>query len=313
MHRYVIQRLFASIPVLIIVALVVFALIRIAPGDPASLFVGNDADPVRIAELREGLGLNRPLPIQLGIWFRDILSGNLGKSITSKYPVTELIWARLTPTLSLAILTQIMTVLIAVPLGVLAAWRANSWLDRTVMLFASFGFSIPVFFLGFMLIWIFALRIGIFPAAGYVAPSENFGAYLHRLILPSFATSTILIAYITRMTRASVLEVLREDYIRTARSKGLTETSVLIRHALKNAALPVITVIGLGFAALLSGLVLTEQVFAIPGIGRLVIDAIVRRDYPVIQGAILITSVVYVFVNLLVDLSYAYFDPRIRY
>ena len=313
MQRYIIQRLIAAIPVLFIVALVIFALLRIAPGDPAALFAGNDATPERIEALREGLGLNQPLPVQLGIWFRDILKGDLGTSLTSHHKVTELIWSRVVPTLSLTVLTELFTVCVGVPLGVLAAWKANSWIDRLVMLFASLGFSIPVFFLGFMMIWLFALQLGFFPPAGYVEPTENLWRYFHRLIMPSIATSTILIAYITRMTRASLLEVLREDYIRTARSKGLTETIILVRHALKNSALPIITVIGLGFAALLSGLVVTEQVFAIPGVGRLVIDAIVRRDYPVIQGAILLVSVVYVFVNLLVDLSYAYFDPRIRY
>ena len=313
MTGYIIRRVLATIPVLLVVALVVFALIRFAPGDPAAIIAGQEATQEEVEGLRRQLGLDRPLPIQLGIWFRDILRGDLGQSILSKHEVSELIVQRVVPTLSLAIFTEIFALIVAIPIGVLAAWKANSWIDRVVMVLATLGFSIPVFWLGFILIFFFAVKIPLFPAAGYIAPSEDFISYLHRLALPSLATGVIIMALIARMTRATVLETLREDYVRTARSKGLSENLVLIRHALRNAALPIITVIGLGVAALLSGLVVTESVFGIPGLGRLLLNAIVSRDYPIIQGTILIISVVYVIVNLLVDISYAFFDPRVRY
>ena len=313
MTGYIIRRVLATLPVLLVVALVVFALIRFAPGDPAAIIAGQEATQEEVEGIRRQLGLDRPLPIQLGIWFRDIFRGDLGQSILSKHEVSELIVQRVVPTLSLAVLTEIFALVVAIPLGVLAAWKANSWIDRAVMVFATLGFSIPVFWLGFILIFFFAVKIPLFPAAGYVAPSEDFISYLHRLALPSLATGVIIMALITRMTRATVLETLREDYVRTARSKGLSEETVLIRHALRNAALPIITVIGLGVAALLSGLVVTESVFGIPGLGRLLLNAIVSRDYPIIQGTILIISVVYVIINLLVDISYAFFDPRVRY
>ncbi len=313
MTGYIIRRVLATIPVLLVVALVVFALIRFAPGDPAAIIAGQEATQEEVEGLRRQLGLDRPLPIQLGIWFRDILRGDLGQSILSKHEVSELIVQRVVPTLSLAIFTEIFALVVAIPIGVLAAWKANSWIDRAVMVLATLGFSIPVFWLGFILIFFFAVKIPLFPAAGYIAPSEDFVSYLHRLALPSLATGVIIMALIARMTRATVLETLREDYVRTARSKGLSENLVLIRHALRNAALPIITVIGLGVAALLSGLVVTESVFGIPGLGRLLLNAIVSRDYPIIQGTILIISVVYVIVNLLVDISYAFFDPRVRY
>ena len=313
MTGYIIRRVLATIPVLVVVALVVFALIRFAPGDPAAIIAGQESTQEEVEGIRRQLGLDRPLPVQLGIWFRDILRGDLGQSILSKHEVSELIVQRVVPTLSLAVLTEIIALVVAIPIGVLAAWKANSWIDRVVMVFATLGFSIPVFWLGFILIFFFAVKIPLFPAAGYIAPSEDFFSYLHRLALPALATGVIIMALIARMTRATVLETLREDYVRTARSKGLSENIVLIRHALRNAALPIITVIGLGVAALLSGLVVTESVFGIPGLGRLLLNAIVSRDYPIIQGTILIISVVYVIINLLVDISYAFFDPRVRY
>ena len=313
MTGYIIRRVLATIPVLLVVALVVFALIRFAPGDPAAIIAGQEATQEEVEGIRRQLGLDRPLPVQLGIWFRDILRGDLGRSILSKHEVSKLIKQRVVPTLSLAILTEIFALVVAIPLGTLAAWKANSWIDRVVMVFATLGFSIPVFWLGFIMIYFFAVKLPLFPAAGYVAPSEDFFAYFHRLALPSLATGVIIMALIARMTRATVLETLGEDYVRTARSKGLSEKIVLIRHALRNAALPIVTVIGLGVAALLSGLVVTESVFGIPGLGRLLLNAIVSRDYPIIQGTILIISVVYVMINLLVDISYAFFDPRVRY
>lgn len=313
MQGYIIRRLIATIPVVMVVMLFTFTLLRIAPGDPAALIAGVEATEEQIEAIRDSLGLNKPLHLQLFIFFRDSLIGDFGDSITSGKPVLELVIKRLVPTLSLAFLSEALAVLLAVPMGVLAAWRANTWIDRSVMAFSTIGFSIPLFFLGFLMIIGFGVKLQWFPVAGYVAPTEDFAAFLHRLIMPAFATGIVIMALIARMTRASMLEILREDYIRTARAKGLAERMVLVRHALKNAALPIITVIGLGVAGLMSGLVVTESVFAIPGVGRLVVDAMVRRDYPVIQGAIVLISTTYVIVNLLVDLSYAYFDPRIRY
>ena len=313
MAGYVIRRGLATVPVLLVVSLVVFALIRLSPGDPAALIAGHEAQEWEVVAIREQLGLNRPLPVQLGIWFRDILRGDLGRSIVSKHPVADLIRQWAVPTASLAFLTEVIAISLAIPLGVLAAWKANTWIDRSVMVFATLGFSIPVFWLGFLMIFLFAVKLNIFPAAGYVAPTEAFFPFLHRMIMPALATGVILMALIARMTRATVLETLNEDYVRTARAKGLAERAVLIRHALRNAALPILTVIGLGIAGVMSGVVITESVFAIPGLGRLLINSILARDYPIIQGVILVVSGVYVFINLLVDISYAYFDPRVRY
>ena len=313
MQRYVIQRLIASVPVLFILAVIIFAVLRLSGGDPAAVIAGKDAPQWQIEAIRKDLGLDEPIYVQLGIYLKDILTGDLGHSINSKIPVLKLIKQRVVPTLSIAIMTEILTLPIAIPLGVLAAWKANTWVDRSIMVFSSLGFSIPVFFLGFLLIKAFALEIPIFPAAGYVAPTEDFGRFVIRLIMPSLATAIVFWAFLVRMTRATMIEVLREDYIRTARAKGLAEGSVLVKHALKNAALPIVTVIGWGIAELFAGIVVTEQVFAIPGMGRLIVDSIVRRDYPVIQGAMLIIALLQVFVNLLTDLSYVIFDPRIKY
>jgi peptide/nickel transport system permease protein len=313
MAGYVLRRIIATIPVLFVVSLLVFGLMRLSPGDPARLIAGMEAEEWQVDAIRESLGLNRPLPIQLGIWFKNILRGDLGVSIVSKHDVLGLILQWVTPTVTLAVLTVLFSLLMALPLGMIAAWKANTWIDRTVMVFASFGFSIPVFWLGFMLIWLFAIKLDLFPAAGYIAPTEDFLGFFYRMALPVFATGIIFMALITRMTRATVLEILREDYVRTARAKGLAENVVLIRHALRNAALPIITVVGLGFAGLLGGLVVTEQVFAIPGLGRLLVNSIIARDFPVIQAMVLVISMVYVFMNLVIDITYAYFDPRIRY
>jgi peptide/nickel transport system permease protein len=313
MQGYILRRTLATIPVMLVVAVFVFVLLQIAPGDPAELLSNENTPPDVIERTRQRMGLDRPIPIQLGLWLRNVLQGDLGESVFSRKPVTELLAQRAMPTLSLAIFIEIIAVGLAVPLGTLAAWKQGSWFDRAIMVFASLSFAVPGFFLGFMVIWVFALKLSILPAAGYIPPTEDFLGYLKHLILPSFAAGLIVMALITRMTRSSVLEVLREDYVRTARAKGLTENAVLIRHALKNAALPIITVIGLGLAGLLSGVVVIEQVFAIPGLGRLMVDGIVKRDYPIIQGAILVTSAIFVFVNLIIDISYALFDPRIKY
>jgi peptide/nickel transport system permease protein len=318
MQAYILRRVLATIPVLVVVALFAFTLLRVIPGDPAAVLAGHEATAEDVARIRSKLGLDRPIHIQLVAWFSNLLQGDLGVSIRSNMPVLSLIAKRVEPTLSLTLLTELVAISLAVPLGVLAAWKANTWIDRVVMIFASVGFSLPVFWLGFILIWIFGLwAFGldqpILPVAGYRPFADGFGTYLKYLILPSAALGIALMALIARMTRASVLEILKEDYVRTARAKGLGEKLVLTRHALRNASLPIITVIGLGVAALLSGAVVTESVFAIPGMGRLVVDAIAARDYPVIQGMIIVIATVYVFINLLVDISYAYLDPRIRY
>lgn len=313
MQAYILRRLLAAIPVIFVVLLFTFLLLRVTPGDPARIMAGPLAPEEQIQAIRESLGLDRPMIVQLGIFLKDIFQGDFGESIASKHPVTQLLGARILPSVSLTILTELIAVGLGVPLGVLAAWKANSWLDRGAMLFSTLGYSMPLFFLGFLLILGLAVRLPLFPVAGFVHPGDGVDDFLRSIFLPSLATGLVLMALITRMTRASMLEVLGEDYVRTARAKGLPEKSVLLRHALRNSALPILTVIGLGFAGLLAGVVVTEVVFAIPGIGRLTVTAMLQRDYPVIQAAIILVSGIYLLVNLLVDLSYALFDPRIRY
>ncbi len=313
MYKFLARRLLSTIPVLAIVAVLVFLMLRLTPGDPAAILAGDAANTEQIAKIREGLGLDRPLPVQFGLWAKSILSGDLGESFYFKMKVTDLIGQRLEATVSLATLTILIAVLTSVPLGVLAAWRFGGWFDRMLMGFSVMGFSVPVFVLAYILIWIVSLKLGWLPVQGYKPISEGLWPFLRHLILPSITLSVIYIALIARVTRASVLEALGEDYIRTARAKGLPESRVLIRHALANAAVPIVTVIGIGIALLIGGVVVTESVYAIPGLGRLTVDAVLARDFPTIQGVILFFSVVYVVINLLVDLSYVFFDPRIRY
>lgn len=296
-----------------VVALAVFGLLRLAPGDPASVIAGDYASPDDVVRIRSSLGLDQPLPKQLAIWFGNLLRGDLGTSIFSGLPVTTLIKQRVEPTVALATLTMLIAVTVAVPLGVLAAWKQGSWIDRSVMVFAVSGFSMPVFWLGFLLVWVFAVQLGWLPVQGYSPIAKGFWPFLRQLILPAMTLGFVYVALITRMTRASMLTVLREDYIRTAYAKGLPPAGVLMRHALKNASLPVVTIIGVGVALMVGGVVVTESVFALPGIGRLTVDAILRRDYPVIQAVILIVSGVYVLINLVIDLLYVVLDPRIRY
>ena len=293
--------------------MLVFALLRLAPGDPAAIMAGDAATTEQIAQIRAGLGLERPLVVQFGIWLGKVLSGDLGESFYFRIKVTTLIGQRLEPTFALAALTILIAVLVAVPLGVLAAWRHGGWLDRALMGFSVLGFSVPVFVLAYLLIWLFSLELGWLPVQGYARLAEGVGAFLRHLILPAVTLSVIYIALIARVTRAAMLEALGEDYIRTARAKGLPELRVLVRHALANAAVPIVTVIGIGIAILIGGVVVTESVYAIPGLGRLTVDAVLARDFPTIQGVILFFSLVYVLVNLLIDLSYVFLDPRIRY
>ena len=313
MFAFLVKRIAATVPVLFIVAVLVFLLLRLTPGDPAAIIAGDAASPENVAKIRENLGLSKPLLVQFGIWFGNVLSGDLGESYFFKVKVAALIMQRIEPTLALSFCTIVIAVLVAVPLGVLAAWRQGGWLDRALMGFSVMGFSIPVFVLAYILIWIVSLKLGWLPVQGYERLSGGFGPFIRHLILPSITLSVIYIALIARVTRASVQEVLSEDYIRTARAKGLPETRVLVKHALTNAAVPIITVIGIGVALLIGGVVVTESVYGIPGLGRLTVDAVLARDFPTIQGVILFFSFVYVLINLLVDLSYLFFDPRIRY
>ena len=307
------RRLLATIPVMAIVAVLVFSMLRLTPGDPASIIAGAAATSADIAGIRDKLGLDRPIVEQFAIWIGNLARGDLGESFFFKKTVAELVASRLEPTLALSVATITIAVCVAVPLGVLAAYKQGTVIDKIVMGFSVLGFSVPVFVIGYSLIYLFAIKLNWVPVQGYQRIGDGFGGFLQRLILPSITLSVIYIALIARMTRTSVLDVMNEDYIRTARAKGQTERKVLFRHALRNAAVPIVTVIGLGVALLIGGVVVTESVFTIPGLGRLTVDAVLARDFPVIQAMILLTSGVYVGINLLIDLAYALLDPRIRY
>jgi len=313
MFAYVVRRVLATIPVMAVVALFVFSLLYIAPGDPAAVIAGDQATPEDVERIRASLGLDRPYLVRFGAWVFDIARGDLGVSIFTNLPVSTMIQQRIEPTLSLMVVTLILAVSVAVPMGVIAAWKVGTWVDKSVMGFAVLGFSVPVFVVGYLLAYTFALELDWLPVQGYTPFSQGFGPWLENLILPAIALGTVYIALIARITRATMLEVLQQDYIRTARAKGAGQRSILFLHALKNAAVPIVTVIGIGIALLIGGAVVTESVFAIPGLGRLTVDAILRRDYPVIQGVVLLFSFVYVLVNLAIDLLYTLFDPRIRY
>ena len=313
MLNYVIRRILATIPVMAVVALFVFSLLYIAPGDPAAVIAGDQATPDDVARIRASLGLDRPFLIRFGEWSWQILHGDLGTSIFTNLPVAAMIAQRIEPTLSLMAVTLAFAVTVAVPIGVVAAWQADTLIDRAIMAFAVLGFSVPVFVIGYVLAYVFALQLDWLPVQGYTPFADGVGPWIANLILPALALGCVYIALIARTTRAAMLEVLQQDYIRTARAKGIGPADLLFVHALKNAAVPIVTVIGIGMALLIGGAVVTETVFAIPGIGRLTVDAILRRDYPVIQGVVLLFSFVYVVVNLVVDLTYTVLDPRIRY
>lgn len=313
MIAYIIRRLLATVPVMTVVAVFVFLLLRLAPGDPAAVIAGDDATQADIEGLRIKLGLDRPILEQFALWILRVLHGDLGISIFSNLPVTELIAQRVEPTLALTLSTLLVAVCLAVPIGVLAAWKARTTLDRAVMVFAVLGFALPVFLIGYILIYVFAIKLGWLPVQGYRPIAEGFWPCVQSLILPSAALGATYMALIARITRASMLEVLSEDYIRTAESKGLSSTRVLLLHALKNASVPIVTVIGIGVALLISGVAITETVFNVPGLGRLTVDAVLKRDYPIVQALILVFAAVKVLINLLVDISYAFLDPRIRY
>lgn len=313
MLAYIVRRLLATIPVMAVVAVFVFALLHLSPGDPAAIIAGDNATSVDIARIHAQLGLDQPIYVQFATWAWGLVHGDMGISIFTNLPVMKLIGQRVEPTVALTVTTLIVSVMVAIPLGILAAWKAGSWVDRMVMVFAVFGFSVPVFVLAYIVIYVFSIELDLLPVQGYVSLREGVRPFLSHLVMPSLALGTVYIALIARITRASMLDVLAQDYIRTAQAKGLSSDKVLVGHALKNAAVPIVTIIGIGIALLISGVVVTETVFAIPGLGRLTVDAILRRDYPIIQGVILIFSAAYVLINLLVDLSYAVLDPRIRY
>ena len=313
MFGYVVRLVLATIPVMAVVALFVFSLLYIAPGDPAAVIAGDQATPADVERIRQSLGLDRPFLVQFGDWVWNIVHANLGTSMFTGLPVTKMIAQRIEPTLSLMAVTLVFAITVAVPLGVVAAWRAGSLLDRAIMAFAVFGFSVPVFVVGYLLAYVFALELEWLPVQGYTPLSEGLWPWFSNLILPAIALGCVYIALIARITRAAMLEVLAQDYIRTARAKGIGQSGILFIHALKNASVPIVTVIGIGIALLIGGAVVTESVFVIPGLGRLTIDAILRRDYPVIQGVVVLFSFLYVLVNLLVDLVYTLLDPRIRY
>ena len=313
MATYILRRTLASLPVLLIVGIIAFSLVHMVPGDASAAMLDEDATIEDINAARKSLGLDKPLAVQFANWFAGLFRGDIGRSVFTDKSVGSMMLPRIQPTVSLAILSLILAVTLGVPIGLLAAWKANSLFDRAAMVFAVLGFSVPGFWLAFNLIWLFAVKIDIFPVLGYVPISEGVVPFFKGLALPVISLSVSQMALIARMTRSSMLEVLSQDYIRTAYAKGMREWTVLTRHALRGASIPVVTVIGLVFAAVITGVVVIETVFAIPGIGRLVVDAVLRRDFPVVQGALMVLAVIYVFVNLCVDVMYVYLDPRIRY
>jgi peptide/nickel transport system permease protein len=313
MLAYIARRIIATIPVMLVVAFFVFSLLYLAPGDPAAIIAGDQATPADVERIRASLGLDRPFLVRFGEWLWQIMHGDLGTSIFTNLPVSHMIAQRIEPTLSLMVLTIVVSIVVAIPLGVLAAWKHGTWIDRAVMVLAVFGFSVPVFVIGYMLAYLFALQLDWLPVQGFHSLSDGLWPFLRNLILPTVALGLVFIALLARITRATMLEVLSQDYVRTAKAKGVGQRAVLFVHALKNAAVLIVTIVGIGVAALIGGSIITESVFAIPGLGRLTVDAILRRDYPVIQGVILLFSFTYVLVNLAVDLLYTLFDPRIRY
>lgn len=313
MIAYLSKRVLSTVPVLVVVGFFVFGLLHLAPGDPAATIAGDQASSADIAHIRQNLGLDQPFWTQFAMWIVHILHGNFGQSLFSGEPVLTLIGQSIGPTVSLAVLTVLVSVLIAVPLGVLAAVKASSWMDRFVMAGSVMGYSVPLFVVAYVLAYVFSLKLHWLPVQGYASLSAGVWPWLSHLIMPSLALGAVYVALIARITRSSILDVFRQDYIRTARAKGLPAVPILFIHALKNAGIPIITIVGIGFGSLLSGTIVTEAVFAIPGLGHLTIDAVLRRDYPVIQGLVLVFSASYVLVNLLIDLTYGLFDPRIRY
>jgi peptide/nickel transport system permease protein len=312
LRRFTIRRLLISVPVLVLVSLMSFAVIWLVPGDPAAVFLDVSATPQQLAQVRHQLGLDQPFYLQMLAWYGRILHGDLGQSILLNRSVAQAIIERLPVTLSLAALSLVFAVLMGVAAGLLAAMRHQSWADQSLMVLALLGLSIPEFWFGLMLIFFFAVRLHWFPAGNFVPISESFSGWWHSLAMPAFTLAAVQMGFIARMTRSAMLEVLRQDFIRTADSKGLPWSIVVTRHGLPNALVPILTVIGIVTGGLLGGAVVVEQVFSLPGVGRLVIGAVLSRDFPVIQGTLLFVAVIYLAINLIVDILYAVVDPRVR-
>jgi peptide/nickel transport system permease protein len=313
MLSYLIRRVLLAIPVMFVVAAGVFLLLYLTPGDPVSVILGPDASPQQVSELRQRLGLDQPVPIQIVRWFGRLLHGDLGQSIYLDRPVTQTLLERAEPTLLLTLLATLFAILVGLPIGIVSATRAGSWADLGAMLVALGGISMPSFWVGLNLIFVFAVVMGVLPVAGYQPLSKGLWENLRYLLLPAVTLGFAQAALLARMARSMMLEVLREDYVRTARSRGVAERTVVLSHALRNAMVPLVTVMGLTFAILMGGAVITEQVFNIPGIGRLLVQSVLRRDYPVVQGIVLVIAFNYVVINLLVDILYGLFDPRVRH
>jgi peptide/nickel transport system permease protein len=311
--RYLLSRLGGMLLVMAIVAVLVFVLTRAAPGDPIAVLLGDQATAEDIARVQKVYGLDKPLPVQFGLWLRELAHGNLGESIFLQRPVTQALWERAEPTALLSLLAIAIAAAIGVPCGIVSAVYRGKAVDQVFTGFAMLGASVPSFWFGLVLMQIFAVSLGWFPVSGYGPPGASLAERLHALVLPATVLGILNSALIIRFTRASMLDVLGEDYVRTARAKGLPENRVVLKHALRNALVPIVTVIGLTVALMIGGAVVTETVFGLPGVGNLVVSAVVRRDYPVIQGALLVVAVIYVVINFLIDLLYTVVDPRVKY
>jgi len=313
MIRTIAHRILGMLVVMLIVVTIVFVIVRVTPGDPAAVMLGPDANAADIAALRTQLGLDRPILVQYGQYILDVVRGDFGQSIFLGQPVLSALADRAEPTFFLTLFSLCIAVAIALPIGILSAYRRGSFFDQAATTIAMLAASIPSFWLGLLMIQVFAVRFGWFPTSGYGGPGTTFLERLHHLVLPAFALGIVSSALIIRFTRASMLDVLGDDYVRTARSKGMSERRVVLRHALKNALIPILTIVGLTAALLISGAVVTETVFSLPGVGNLVVNAVLRRDYPVIQGALLVVAGLYVLINFGIDMLYILVDPRVRY
>lgn len=313
MRHFILSKLTGMLAVLAIVAVLVFVLTRAASGDPVSVLLGDQATAEDIVRVKKDYGLDKPLPVQFGYWLREVVHGNLGQSIFLQRPVTQALWERAEPTTLLSLMAVAIAAGIGIPCGIVSAVYRGRAVDQVFTGVAMLGASVPSFWLGIVLIQLFAVSLGWFPVSGYGAPGAPLLERLHALMLPAFVLGTLNSALIIRFTRASMLDVLGEDYVRTARSKGLPERTVVLKHALRNALVPIVTVLGLTVALMIGGAVVTETVFGLPGVGNLVVSAVLRRDYPVIQGALLVIAGIYVLINFSIDMLYAVVDPRVKF
>jgi peptide/nickel transport system permease protein len=313
MYAYVGRRVLGTLPVILVIALVIFLILHLSGGDPAAIIAGDHANEEDIKAIRDKLGLDRPLAEQFLTWLWNVVQGDFGISIFNRVPVGTLILQRVEPTLMLTLTVIVFSIILALPMGIAAAWYAGTWIDRALMALAVLSFSLPVFVIGYGLVYAFSLQIPILPVQGYRSLADGIGPFARHMVLPTLSLGLVYTALLARMTRSSFLEVLSQDYIRSARAKGMASFQLIVIHALKNASVPIVTTIGSGIAVLIGGVVVTESVFAIPGIGRLTVDALLRSDFPVIQGVILVFSFFYVILNLAIDLLYTVLDPRIRY